>query len=144
MGNMPDDRSRYGRDQLNPFRLHLAESADKHAFTFRPWKLGGLRLTDEQLLSQVEEEIAEHGFWSDYGEMAMGAGMQARIDLVETEGVAAYRVTGGFGVTIQGTYRNLDRALDMAALFSRLEWDITFATGWKDSGLIFPSEDTAP
>jgi hypothetical protein len=144
MGNMPDDRSRYGRDQLDPVGLHLAESADKHGFTFRPWKLGGLRLTDEQLISHVEEELAEHGFWSDYGEMAMGAGMQARIDLVETKGAAAYRVSGGFGVTIQGTYRNLDRALDMAALFSRLEWEIMVATGWRDSGLIFPSEGTVP
>jgi hypothetical protein len=88
---MPDDTSRYGRDRLNPFEFHLAESADKLAFTFRPWKLGGLRLTDEQLVSHVEEELAEHGFWTDYGEMAMGAGMQARIDLVETDGAAAYR-----------------------------------------------------
>jgi hypothetical protein len=141
---MPDDTSRYGRDRLSPFELHLAESADKHAFTFRPWKLGGLGLTDEQLVSHVEEELAEQRFWTDYGEMAMGAGRQARIDLVETDGAVAYRVTGGFGVTIQGTYRNLERALDMAALFSSLEWDITVATGWRDSGLIFPSEETAP
>jgi hypothetical protein len=144
MGNMPDDGSRYERDRLDPFTLHLAESADKHAFTFRPWKLGGLRLTDEQLISHVEEELAEHGFWSDYGEMAMGAGMQARIDLVETEGAAAYRVTGGFGVTIQGTYRNLDRALDMAALFSSLAWDIIVSTSWRDSDLVFPKDDPAP
>jgi hypothetical protein len=141
---MPDDTSRYGRDRLSPFELHLAEIADKHAFTFRPWKLGGLGLTDEQLVSHVGEELAEQGFWTDYGEMAMGAGRQARIDLVETDCAVAYRVTGGFGVTIQGTYRNLERALDMAALFSSLEWDITVATGWRDSGLIFPSEETDP
>ena len=79
---MSDDRSRYGRDWLN----------------------AGLRFTDEQLVSHVEEELPEHGFWTDYGEMAMGAGMQARIDLVESDGAAVYRVTGGFGVTIQGTY----------------------------------------
>jgi hypothetical protein len=144
MGNMPDERSRYGRDRLNAFQLHIAESAEKHAFTFRPWKLGGLRLTDEQLVSHVEEELAEHGFWTDYGEMVMGAGMQARVDLVESDGAAAYRVTGGFGVTIQGTYRDLGRALDMAALFSSLEWDITVADGWRDSSLIFPSEEPAP
>ncbi len=69
--------------------------------------------------------------------------MQARIDLVETESGAAYRVTGGSGVRIQGTYRNLDRALDMAAPFASLEWDITVATGWRDSDLIVPNDDPA-
>lgn len=138
MASMPDDKSRYGQDELRPFERHLAEHANKHTFTFRPWKLGGLRLSDEQLVFHVEKEIAEKGFWADYGEMAMGAGKQARIDLVEIEGVTAYRARGGFGITIQGTYRSLDRALDMAALFSGLEWDITVATSWRDSDLIFP------
>lgn len=144
MGSMPEDRSRYGQDKLNPFARHLAEGADRHAFTFRPWKLGGQRLTDEQLISHVKDEITEHGFWSDYGEIAMGGGMRARIDLIEAEGATAYRVTGGSGITIQGHYRSLDRALDMAALFSRLEWDITVATSWRDSDLIFPKDDPAP
>jgi hypothetical protein len=53
MGSMPDDGSRYGRDELNPFGRHLAEIADKHAFAFRPWKEGGRSLTDEQLVAMV-------------------------------------------------------------------------------------------
>ncbi len=74
MVSMPDDKSRYGQAELGPFEQHLAENADKHAFTFRPWKLGALRLTDEQLVAHVEGEIADQGFWCDFAEMAMVLG----------------------------------------------------------------------
>jgi hypothetical protein len=30
---MTQDHGRYGREKLSPFERHLAESADKHAFT---------------------------------------------------------------------------------------------------------------
>ena len=101
-------------------------------------------MTDEQLVANVAEAVAEYGFWTDWKELAMGSGLDARIDLTEAEGAAAYRVTGGRGITIQGTYRTLERALDMAALFSSLVWEIAVAT-WQDPDLIVPSADeTAP
>jgi hypothetical protein len=74
----------------------------------------------------------------------MGGGLDARIDLTEAEGVAAYRVTGGRGITIQGTYRTLERALDMAALFSSPIWEIAVATSWKDPDLISPLDEPVP
>jgi hypothetical protein len=135
---MSDHRSRHGRDKLDAFGRRLADGADKHAFTFRPWKLGGLVLTDDQLVQHVQGEIAEQGFWSDYAEMSMGGGKSARIDLREFDGGPAYLVTAGYGITIQATYLTLDRALDMAALFADVEWDITVATSWRDSDLIVP------
>ena len=135
---MADDGSRYGRDELNPFRRHLADNAGKHAFTFRPWKEGGRKLTDEQLTALVQSEISAHGVWSDYGEMAMGAGMVARIELVEVDGAPAYRATGGDVIKIQADYRSLDRALDMVALYAQLAWDIVVATSWRDSNLVVP------
>ena len=138
MDPMRDDRSRYGRAELNPFQRHLEETADKHAFTFRPWKEGGRRLTDEQLVAQVESEIAAHGVWTDYGEMVMGAGMAARIELVNIEGVPAFRATGGDVIKVQADFRSLDRALDMVALFTQLAWDIIVATSWRDSDLVVP------
>jgi hypothetical protein len=73
---------------------------------------------------------------SDFAEMSMGAGKFARIDLREFDGGPVYRVTAGYGITIQATYLTLDRALDMAALFADVEWDITVATSWRDSDLI--------
>ena len=134
----PDHQSRYEKEKLKPFERHLADAANKHAFTFRPWKLGGLRLSDEQLVQRVQDEIAEQGFWSDFAEMAMGGGKSVRIDLTGSDGVPVYRVTAGYGIKIQANYRALDRALDMAALFADVEWDIVVATSWKDSDLGVP------
>jgi hypothetical protein len=140
MDFVPDDRSRYGRAQLNPFQRQLEESADKHAFTFQPWKEGTRRLTDEQLTAHVESEISAHGVWTDYAELTMGGGMVARIELVEIDGAPVFRTTGGDVVKIQADYLSLDRALDMVALFSRLAWDIMVATSWRDSDLVVPDE----
>ena len=132
----PDGRYEYGK--LTPLQRHLAESADKHAITYRPWKLGDLRLSDEALVQHVQAELAEQGFWHDFAEMSMGSGMSARIDLTDVDGEPAYRVTAGQGITIQATYRNLDRALGMAALFAHVQWDIVEGTSWRDSDLIVP------
>ena len=125
-------------DETNSTLSSADGAADKHACTFRPWKLGALRLTDDQLLQHVQDEIEEQGFWSDFAEMSMGGGKSARIDLVEVDGNPTYRVSAGYGIKIQATYVTLDRALDMAALFAEVEWNIVVATSWRDSDLIVP------
>ena len=135
----PDHESRHGRDKMQPFERHLADAASRHAFTFMPWKLGALRLSDEELVQRVQAEIAEQGFWSDFAEMAMGSGKSVRIDLTEfDDGVPAYRVSAGHGITVQASYLTLGRALDMAALFADVAWDIVKATSWRDVDLITP------
>jgi hypothetical protein len=138
MDTMPADRSRYGRAELDPFLRQLEETADKHEFTFRPWKQGGHRLTDEQLAAHVESEISAHGVWTDYAEMAIGGGKVARIESVNIEDAHVFRATGGDVIKIQADYRSLDRALDMVALFSQLAWDIIVAASWVDPDLVVP------
>jgi len=134
----PDHESRYGREKMKPFERHLADAASKHAFTYRPWKHGGLRLTDEELVQRVKDEISEQGFWSDFAEMSMGSGKSARIDLAEFDGVPTYRVSAGYGITVQASFLTLGRALDMAALFADVAWDIVTATSWRDVDLVVP------
>lgn len=134
----PHQEGRYERNKMTPIERHLADAANRHAFTFRPWKLGGLRLTDEELVQRVQEEIAEQGSWSDFAEMAMGSGKSVRIDLTEFDGVPAYRVSAGYGITVQASYLTLGRALDMAALFADVAWEIVTATSWRDVNLVTP------
>jgi hypothetical protein len=64
--SMTQDHGRYGREKLSPFERHLAESADRHAFTSPVWASSG-GLTDEQLVAHVAEAIAEYGSWSVWG-----------------------------------------------------------------------------
>ena len=52
---MSEDRSRYGIDKLDPFGRQLAEAADKHWFTVRPWDTYGLN--DQQLVERVRSDI---------------------------------------------------------------------------------------
>jgi len=116
----------------------LAEHADKHGFTVRPWETYGL--TDEQLIAHVQSAIAAHGYWSAYGELAMGGGMQVRIEAMKINGQELFRATGGDLITITADYRSLDRALDMVALFGRrrIGWDMTVSTSWRDADLVIP------
>jgi hypothetical protein len=132
---MSEDHSRYGIQELDPFGRHLAEAADKHWFTYQPWDTFDTRheLSDQQLVDRVRLEIESNGYWSAYGEMAMGAGMVARIDLATVNGEAVFRATGGRLMKISATYRTLDRALDMAAMFAKLGWEMVEATSWRDS-----------
>jgi hypothetical protein len=131
---MTEDRSRYGKERLRPFERHLADGADKHAFTFRPWDTYGMN--DQELVSHVQSELDSNGQWTAYGEMAMGGGMVARIDLVTVNGEQAFRAIGGDLMTTSATYRTLDRALDMVALFAQLGWEMIVATSWRDPEFI--------
>jgi len=133
-----DPRGRYERDKLTPFQRHLADRAGRHTFTFRPWNLGGLRVTDDELVQHVQDEIADRGYWSDSAEMSIGSGKSVRIDATEENGRPVYRVAAGYGITIHATYSTLGRALDMAALFADVAWEIMVATSWRDSDLIVP------
>ncbi len=110
---------------------------NKHTLTYRPWKLGGEELGNEDLVRHVRGELEDQGSWSDYGELAMGAGPSVRIDLSDVGGHPTYRVVVGGGITIQAEYRSLERALDMAALFADLTWDIIGSTSWSDSDLVY-------
>ena len=134
--SMTVDRSRYGQERLRPFESHLAESADKRHFTFQPWDTHGM--TTQEVVAHVQSELNANGSWSAYGEMAMGGGMVARIDLVAHDGEPAFRATGGDIIATSASYRSLDRALDMVALFARLGWEMTVATSWRDPELILP------
>jgi len=69
---MPEDRSRYGWEKLDPFERHLAENADKGEFSYRPWTEQGMSAVE--LLAYVRSELDVHGFGAATGSWPRVAG----------------------------------------------------------------------
>src|ERR1700722_9702450 len=104
---MVKDGSRYGWEKLDEIERYLAEHADKHAFSYRPWNEYGM--SEEELSIHVRSELGKHGFWHSAAEMVMGSGMEARINLMDRNGEEIFKAIGGPGMTIAGEYRSLER-----------------------------------
>jgi len=128
---MDKDTSRYGWEQLTPLQKQLVNWADCTDLTYRPWRTYGV--SADELVDHVRSVLDRDGAWWDYAEMSMGAGPTARIELIERDGVQTFLAIGGTHKEIRMEYRTLERALDMAVLFAKLDWELSVALGWRDS-----------